>query len=48
VAPCIIFRPGDAVTYDDGDRFDITIVGVKRMDGTPVTISYSVEFFALN
>jgi uncharacterized protein YkwD len=47
VPRCIIFRPGDAVTYDDGDRFDITITGVRNTDGSAATIEYSVEFFVM-
>ena len=41
---CIIFRPDNISSYKDGETWDVNITGLKRKNGSPVKISYSVRF----
>lgn len=44
--PAIIFRPNDVGEYKAGDRFEVTINGLKSISGTAKTISYTVDFMS--
>ncbi|MBQ7216085.1 MAG: CAP domain-containing protein [Synergistaceae bacterium] len=41
---CIIFRPDGVSEYRDGEIWRVYVSGLKRLDGTTDSISYSVEF----
>ncbi|MFB9277466.1 CAP domain-containing protein [Cohnella cellulosilytica] len=40
----IIFRPGGILKYEDGDRYQVTIQGLRSQTGTARTLSYAVDF----
>jgi uncharacterized protein YkwD len=42
----VIFRPGSIDEYRAGDRFEVTLNGLKGIDGSSKTISYAVEFMS--
>ncbi|MCD9020590.1 S-layer homology domain-containing protein [Cohnella silvisoli] len=44
--PAIIFRPDGVDEYRAGDRFEVTVSGLKSMGGTDKTISYTVDFMS--
>lgn len=44
--PAIIFRPNDIGEYKAGDRFSVTINGLKSTSGTAKAISYTVDFMS--
>lgn len=42
----VIFQPGDT-TYKPGDKFNVTITGLTRVDGVEETVSFDTTFFDL-
>lgn len=44
--PAIIFRPSGNITYQSGDRFRVTITGLKSVWGESRTLEYEVEFMS--
>lgn len=44
--PAIIFRPNGITEYKAGDRFQVTITGLKSVQGATRTINYEVEFMS--
>lgn len=44
--PAVIFRPNGIEEYKAGDRFEVTINGLKSISGTAKTISYTVDFMS--
>jgi len=43
----IIFRPSGIAEYRKGDRFTVTILGLKNKNGTDATLSYTVNFMSV-
>lgn len=41
---CIIFKPDGISRYADGERWEVYISGLTRLDGTSGSISYTVTF----
>ncbi|UQZ86570.1 hypothetical protein SK3146_05863 [Paenibacillus konkukensis] len=46
VPNCIVFRPGGNMRYEDGDRFEVQISGLKDAEGHEARVVYQVVFFA--
>ncbi|MBO9599777.1 MAG: S-layer homology domain-containing protein [Cohnella sp.] len=44
--PAIIFRPDGISAYQAGDKFEVTITGLKSASGANKTIHYAVEFMS--
>lgn len=44
--PAIIFRPNGITAYQAGDKFEVTITGLKSAGGASKTIHYAVEFMS--
>ncbi|WP_372662553.1 S-layer homology domain-containing protein [Cohnella sp.] len=44
--PAIIFRPTGVEEYKAGDRFEVTINGLKSTSGTAKPVSYTVDFIS--
>ncbi|WP_027085984.1 S-layer homology domain-containing protein [Cohnella panacarvi] len=44
--PAIIFRPNGITAYTAGDKFEVTITGLKSTLGASQTIHYAVEFMS--
>ncbi|OZM56604.1 hypothetical protein CIB95_10285 [Lottiidibacillus patelloidae] len=44
---CIIFRPGTQNDISNNEKFEVEITGIKYKDGSPATITYTIELFEL-
>jgi putative cell wall-binding protein len=44
---CIIFRPATQNGISEDEKFKVEITGIKHKDGTPATITYTIELFEL-
>lgn len=43
---CIIFKPNSEMHYNDGDRFEVNVSGLKDRAGYPILVNYQVAMFA--
>lgn len=43
---CVIFRP-DAINYQEGDQYEVSLSGIYTLDGKKTSISYKIEFFSV-